>query len=145
MTPALIGLTALWLTGCSSTRSVTGTSDYKYQEARVESVVDSLCENISQNLNDNLTEHEVITETIIRNDSVKVERITDRVTVRDRSAKTEAKKEEVRVQHDTVFVQKTNSSVVLDRASPWVLTLKWVIVIGIALIGLMYLIYLLTI
>ena len=107
--------------------------------------MDSLRENISQNLNDNLTEHEVITETIIRNDSVKVERITDRVTVRDRSAKTEAKKEEVRVQHDTVFVQKTNSSVVLDRASPWVLTLKWVIVIGIALIGLMYLIYLLTI
>lgn len=116
MTPALIGLTALWLTGCSSTRSVTGVSDSKFQEARVERVVDSLRENISKNQNENLTEHEVITETIIRNDSVKVERFTDRVTVRDRSAKMEAKKEEVRVVRDTVYVERTDSVFVKEES-----------------------------
>ena len=107
------------------------------QEARVESVTDSLREEISQNLNENLTEHEVITETVFQGDSVRLERITDRVTVRDRSARTEAKKEEVKVVRDTVYVERRDSTSVKEmvgpsagsgtaRASPVVSTLKWI-------------------
>ena len=103
--------------------------------------MDSLCEEIAQNLSENLTEHEVITETVICNDSVKVERITDRVMVRDRSAKAEAKKEEVRVIRDTVYVEKRDSSFVkntngTNRASPVAQTLKWVFWIIVAIEGL---------
>ena len=39
---------------------------------------DSLREEILQNLNENLTEHEVVTETVIYNDTLIIERITDR-------------------------------------------------------------------
>ena len=100
-------------------------------------MVDSLREETTQNLNENLTEHEVITETVFRGDSVKVERITDRVTVRDRSARTEAKKEEIRMVRDTVYIERTDSTSVKEmvgrstgpgtaRASPVVSALKWI-------------------
>lgn len=99
--------------------------------------MDSLREEISQNLNENLTEHEVITEMVFCNDTLKVERITDRVTVRDRSAKTEAKKEEIRVVRDTVYIERSDTTSVKEvagpstgsgtaRASPVVSTLKWI-------------------
>lgn len=111
------------------------------QEFQVSSVTDSLREEITQNLDENLSEHEVITETVFCNDSVKVERITDRVTVRERSAKTEAKKEEVRVVRDTVYVQKTDSVYVQkalganpteNRRAPWLSALKWIFAIVVA-------------
>ena len=111
------------------------------QEFQVLSVTDSLREEITQNLDENLSEHEVITETVFCNDSVKVERITDRVTVRERSAKTEAKKEEVRVVRDTVYVQKTDSVYVQkalganpaeNRRAPWLSALKWIFAIVVA-------------
>lgn len=107
---------------------------------------DSLREEISQNLNENLTEHEVITETIIQNDSVKVERVTDRVTIRGRLAKTEAKKEEVRIVRDTVYLEQRDSVQVQEiasltrnegsgaRASPFVSALKWLVALIVAVI-----------
>ena len=111
--------------------------------------MDSLREEIAQNLSENLTEHEVITEMVICNDSVKVERITDRVMVRDRSARAEAKKEEVRVIRDTVYVEKRDSSFVkntngtngTNRASPVAQTLKWVFWIIVAIGGLIIVIW----
>ena len=130
--------------------------------------MDSLREEIAQNLSENLTEHEVITEMVIctidcvepaharqteselssvlaqSQPSVKVERITDRVMVRDRSARAEAKKEEVRVIRDTVYIEKRDSSFVkntngtngTNRASPVAQTLKWVFGIIVAIGGL---------
>lgn len=125
---------ALCVTACGSSRQATEVSGFKVQDARVER--DSLREEIAQNLNENLTEHEVITETVIQNDSVKVERITDRVTVRDRSARTEAKKEEVRIVRDTVYIEHRDSVIVQEtlrqaqgdkaRASPVVSALRWI-------------------
>lgn len=44
---------------------------------------DSLREEILQNLNENLTEHEVVTETVIYNDTLKIERITERTLSRE--------------------------------------------------------------
>lgn len=105
----------------------------RVEESQRTETRDSLREEISNNLEEKLTEHEVITEKVICNDSMKVERMTDRVTVRERAARTEAKKEEVRVVKDTVFIEKRGSVSATThhtngtngRASPVVLTLKW--------------------
>ena len=127
------------MTSCASSRNVseaTTATSHETLEMR-----DSIREEIAQNLEENLKEHEVITETVFCNDSVKVERVTDRVTVRERSARTEAKKEEVRVVRDTVYVEKRDSVMVTTasassatRASPWVSALKWIfwIIVGLS-------------
>lgn len=104
---------------------------------------DSLREEANRNLEENVTEHEVITEIVICNDSVKVGRITDRTTVRDRSASAEVKKEAVRAVHDTVFVQRADSVYVEtlrqvqgdndNRPSAFVLALKWIFWIIVAI------------
>lgn len=104
---------------------------------------DSLREEASRNLEENVTEHEVITEIVICNDSVKVGRITDRTTVRDRSASAEVKKKAVRTVHDTVFVQRADSVYVEtlrqvqgdsgNRPSAFVLALKWIFWIIVAI------------
>ena len=134
---------ALFVTSCASSRKVseaTTATSHETLEMR-----DSVREEIAQNLEENLTEHEVITETVFCNDSVKVERVTDRVTVRERSAKTEAKKDEVRVVRDTVCIEHRDSVMVEEiagragndgtaRASPWVSALKWIfwIIVGLS-------------
>ena len=106
---------------------------------------DSLREEISQNLNENLSEHEVVTWTIVHrhgqdslpDDTVKVERVTDRVTVRDRNAKAEKKKEEIRTEivRDTVYVEKRDSAVVekntnitnpTNKKSGFLTYVKWI-------------------
>ena len=105
----------------------------RVEESQRTETRDSLREETLKSLAEKLTEHEVITEKVICNDSVKVERRTDRVTVRSRSARTKAKKEEVRVVKDTVFIEKRDSVSATThhttgtngRASPVVLTLKW--------------------
>ena len=134
---------ALLGTSCASSRKVSEASTATSHETL--EMRDSIREEIAQNLEENLTEHEVITETVFCNDSVKVERVTDRVTVRDRSAKMEAKKEEVRVVRDTVYVEHRDSVMVQEtaggvgndgtaRASPWVSALKWIfwIIVGLS-------------
>lgn len=149
MTVALTGIIALCMMGCSSTRSVTRSSDYKFREARVESVVDSLRENISKNLNENLTEHEVVTWTLIGlpltadglqchsadsgQTTVKVERVTDRTRVRQTSDVRSKKAERVIVRVDTVFVEKkdsvsttTNFTNGTNKSSGFFQTLRWI-------------------
>ena len=134
---------ALFVTSCASSRKVS--EAYTATSNETLEMRDAFSEEIAQSLEENLTEHEVITETVFCNDSVKVERITDRVTVRDRSARTEAKKEEVRVVWDTVYMEHRDSVMVQEivggvsndgsaRASPWVSALKWVfwIIVGLS-------------
>ena len=134
---------ALFVTSCASSRKVSEASTATSHETL--EMRDSVREEIAQNLEENLTEHEVITETVFCNDSVKVERVTDRVTVRERSARTEAKKEEVRVVRDTVYIEHRDSVMVQEtaggvsndgtaRASPWVSALKWIfwIIVGLS-------------
>ena len=103
----LTALLALCMTSCSVQKSMTASS--RTVEFQGSSVRDSLREEIAQNLNENLAEKEIVTITVERNergDTVKLERVTDRRMVRDRSLKEEVKVVE---KHDTVFVQKTDS------------------------------------
>ena len=95
------------------------------------------------------TLREVTTITIDRNDkgdTLKVVQITDRYRGRDMSD-VRSKKEDVRIVHDTVFIQKTDSVYVSKeiagparnegaRASPVVSALKWICFIIIGLIAL---------
>ena len=72
---------------------------------------DSLREEISQNLNENLAEHEVVTETVIYNDALKIERITDRVRTLESGSrfKAQSSKVEVRMVRDTVYVERVDT------------------------------------
>ena len=65
---------------------------------------------ISQNLNENLTEHEVVTETVIFNDSLKIERITDRTRTLESGSKFQDSRVVVRTVRDTVYIEKRDSS-----------------------------------
>ena len=73
---------------------------------------DSLREEFSQNLNENLTEHEVVTETVIYNDSLKIERITDRVRTLESGSKRQDSRVVVRTEvvRDTVDIEQRDSS-----------------------------------
>ena len=72
---------------------------------------DSLREEISQSLNENLTEHEVVTETVIYNDSLKIERITDRVRTLESGSKRQDSRVVVRTEvvRDTVYVERVDT------------------------------------
>lgn len=106
------------------------------------------------NERDSVVEHdtlvEVTTVTIRENErgeTVRVSTVTDRERVRDRALSRDSR---VKIKVDTVYIERRDSTAVLNTerramASSWGITLKWIFVIGIALIGLMYLIYLLTI
>lgn len=106
------------------------------------------------NERDSVVEHdtlvEVTTVTIRENErgeTVRVSTVTDRERVRDRALSRDSR---VKIKVDTVYIERRDSTVVLNTerramTSSWGITLKWIFVIGIALIGLMYLIYLLTI
>ena len=107
---------------------------------------DSLREEISQNLNENLTEHEVVTETVIYNDSLKIERITDRVRTLESGSKRQDSRVVVRTEvvRDTVYVEKRDSVFVqnsgltnpTNKKNTFVSSLKWIFWILIGLIGL---------
>ena len=73
---------------------------------------DSLREEISQNLNENLAEHEVVTETVIYTiDSLKIERITDRVRTLESGSKRQDSRVVVRTEvvRDTVYVERVDT------------------------------------
>ena len=76
LTLALIAITALLLVSCSVQRTTAERLRVESSGLREVEARDSLREEILQNLNENLTEHEVVTETVIFNDSLKIERIT---------------------------------------------------------------------
>ena len=138
----VIALVALIASACSSSRTATSSKEQfrvegsEFRESvKVESVA----------VSDSVT----ITKTIMireneQGDTLRMTTVTDRTRIRDRER---AKDVEVKVveKHDTVFVQKTDSVLVSNtnltngtnkRASPVVLTLKWVFWIIIALAGL---------
>lgn len=141
---AAIVLIALIASACSTRRLVTSS----------ERVRERTGFSHRTNERDSVVEHDTLVEMTTvtireneRGETVRVSTVTDRERVRDRALSRDSR---VKIKVDTVYIERRDSTVVLNTerramASPWVLTLKWVIVIGIALIGLMYLIYLLTI
>ena len=109
---------------------------------------DSLREEISQNLNENLTEHEVVTETVIYNDSLKIERITDRTRTLESGSKFQDSRVVVRTVRDTVYIERKDTvevqGVKLQGASSslnphpsalnYLKWICWILVAGIVLI-----------
>ena len=136
---ALIGTSALCMTGCGTSRTATAKSSELSIE-RFESVDSSRVENLV--VLDTLKE--ITTITVDRNDrgdTLRLTQITDRTraTARDRVKDTEVK---VVKQTDTVFIVRRDSVQVSEvqgssRASPFVNCLKWVFWIIVALIVLM--------
>ena len=133
---ALIGLSVLCVTGCSSTRSVT--ADMRSLTSEV--VRDTVREQVMVAVHDSVTITKTITITENeQGDTVKVVQVTDRDRVRSR-ADVRSKKEEVRVVRDTVYVERRDSvlvSALADKAtgkSPpaWVQGLKWLFWIVVA-------------
>ena len=141
---AAIVLIALIASACSTRRLVTSS-----ERVRERTGFSHLT-----NERDSVVEHdtlvEVTTVTIRENErgeTVRVSTVTDRERVRDRALSRDSR---VKIKVDTVYIERRDSTAVLNTerramASSWGITLKWIFVIGIALIGLMYLIYLLTI
>lgn len=138
----VIALVALIASACSSSRTATSSKEQfrvEGSEFRDSVKVESVA------VSDSVT----ITKTIMireneQGDTLRMTTVTDRTRIRDRER---AKDVEFKVveKHDTVFVQKTDSVLVSNtnltngtnkRASPVVLTLKWVFWIIIALAGL---------
>ena len=76
-----------------------------------------------------------------RGDTIRVSTVTDRERIRERAV---ARESRVRIKVDTVYVERRDSVLVKSeernvnggRASPWVLTLKWVFWVIIAIIAL---------
>ena len=138
----VIALVALIASACSSSRTATSSKEQFRVEGsefrdsvKVESVAVSDSVTITKTIT--IRENE-------QGDTIRMTTVTDRTRIRDRER---AKDVEVKVveKHDTVFVQKTDSVLVSNtnltngtnkRASPVVLTLKWVFWIIIALAGL---------
>ena len=143
LTPALIGLTALWLTGCGVSRTATNTSvESRVAEERITEARDSVVVELRDTLK------EVTTVTVDRNDAgdtLRVTTVTDRTraSVRDRVRDVEVKIVE---KTDTVYVERRDSSLQVTayclqegdraRASPVVSALKWIFWIIIAIGGL---------
>ena len=141
-TCALIGLGALWLTSCSTSRTATSeVSSLRVQDSRArDSVVvrsvevhDTLCE--------------VTTITVDRNDkgdTLRQSIVTDRYRGRD-AQQLKAESSRLRVEQDTVYIEKRDSvmverhlpSVISQQTSSFSHLLKWVFWIICAIIVLM--------
>ena len=140
----VIGMSVLCVTGCRSSRSLMSTERVRASVG----LTHLATERDSMVMHDSVVE--VTTVTIRENergDTIRVSTVTDRERVRDRALSRDSR---VKIKVDTVYIERRDSTVVLNTerramASSWGITLKWIFVIGIALIGLMYLIYLLTI
>ena len=149
LTVALIGICALCMTGCGTTRRATEVSSSRVQVSSEVEARDSLSEEISQNLEENVAEHEVVMWTVIQpqGDTVKVERVTERTKSRDGIATSKTKKETVRREvvrdtvyierKDSVFVETTNSTNftngIQSGKTALHTTLKWAVALIIAL------------
>lgn len=156
LTPALIGLTALWLTGCAVSRTATKESvESRVAEERITEARDSVVLEFRDTLK------EVTTVTVLLRqaqdpldppDTVKVSTVTDRTRARSMSD-VRWHMEEVRVVRDTVYVERRDSTSVKEsagslsgsgtaRASPVVQALKWafwlVVAVGVVIFGLKF-------
>ena len=110
---ALIATAALLWTGCSTTRMLK--SDVRSQMYEV--TRDTVLEEVALVVHDTL--REVTTITIRQNeagDTLKVTQVTDRDRLRSK-ADVRSKKEVVRVERDTIYVEKRDSVVVREAAN----------------------------
>lgn len=148
------------MVSCSTSRKASEVSSARFQVSSNRESRDSLCEEISQNLNENLSEHEVVTWTIVRRlaqesgkqDTVKVERVTDRTKFRDYSYKLQDSRVEERTEvvRDTVLVKseelKVNNSLnphpstLTHKSNSILLHLKWIFALVCAMIVLVIMI-----
>ena len=116
LTYALIATAVLFLAGCGSTRQAS--ERVRAESSELRESRDSLREEISQNLNENLTEHEVVTWTVVQHrstgsgqaqDTLKVERVTDRERFQVSSSRIQDSKVEVKTVRDTVYVERVDT------------------------------------
>ena len=134
---------------CSTSHVTSEVSSDRFQVSGEREARDSLCEEISQNLNENLTEHEVVTETVIYNDSLKIDRIIERIRTLESGSRlqTQSSKVEVRTVRDTIYVERVDTVQVSSskiqvpgnslHSRPSSLNLlKWIFWIIIAIMGL---------
>ena len=120
----------------------------KIQVSGNEEARDSLREEVCQHLNENLEEHEVVTETVMENDSVRTVRVTERTRTKFQvsSSKFQDSKVAVRkeVVRDTVYVERRDSVLVQESRNygstesqsgktGWHTTLRWVFWIIVAI------------
>ena len=132
LTTVLIGVSALCLAGCASTKqtAIKEVSSFTVQDSREQEARDS----VRLELRDTLKE--VTTVTVQLNetgDTVKVSTVTDRTraSVRDRVKDVEVKIVEKTdtvyiATRDSVQVSNTNLTNPTNRASPFVSALKWI-------------------
>ena len=141
---ALIGLSVLCVTGCSSTRSVT--ADVRSLTSEV--VRDTVREQVMVAVHDSVTITKTITITENeQGDTVKVVQVTDRDRVRERAAVRD-KEEKVVVRVDTVFVAIRDSTDVrnygatesqsggsaLHRTLRWIVAAAFLLLASVALV-----------
>ena len=106
LTFALTVITALLSVSCSVSRQAS--ERVRVESSELRESRDSLREEISQNLNENLAEHEVVTETVIFNDSLKIERITDRTRTLEAGSRfnVQGSKVVTKTVRDTVYIER---------------------------------------
>ena len=145
---ALIGISALCMTGCGTSRQATKVQDSSFMFHGYETR-DTVVEQVMVEVHDTI--REVTTITVATNDAgdtLKVVQVTDRERAASRDRKHDVK-EKVVVKTDTVYVavrDSVSSSTFQDsrasstRASPVVSALTWIFWIIIALTGLVVII-----
>ena len=139
---ALIGLSVLCVTGCSSTRSVTAhesvkaTTNFTNYTNSTDSVLVAEKDSVTITKTITITKNE-------QGDTIRMSTATDRGRVRNRDA-IATQKTTLEVRTDTVFVQKTDSVFVersLDcarddsggRTSPFTRAVKWLVALVVVL------------
>ena len=146
---ALIGMSALLGSSCSTSRKVSSSTDLRTMESRI----DTVREQVLVAVHDSVTITKTITITENeQGDTVKVVQVTDRDRVRDRAAVRD-KEEKVIVKTDTVYVERKDSALVQgpqgsgvqgDKKTPaWLQGLKWIfwiiVAVGVLLIVIKFL------
>lgn len=135
----VIALIALIVSACCSSRTTAVQSDVRSKMSEVR--CDTLMEQVVVAVHDTIMETTTINvQTSEAGDTLRLVQITDRTRASNRAA-VKDKEERVRVERDTVYVERRDSVLVSEfqgsrsssRASPVVSALKWVFAVIIAL------------
>ena len=141
-----IALIALIASACSSSRQVTAVheaSGLKFQDSRDSVKVEKVVVEVHDTVMETTT---IVVDRNEAGDTLRLEKVTDRDRVRNMTD-VRNRNVEVKIERDTVFIEKRDSVDVKTtnctnetngRASPVVLTIKWVFWIIIAIIALIF-------
>ena len=112
--PALIGLTALWLTGCAVSKTASSASvESRVAEEKITEARDSVVVECRDTLKEVTT---VTVQLDAVGDTVKVSTVTDRTRARSRDA-IAMQKTKTEVVRDTVYVERKDSVEIRSRPS----------------------------